>query len=179
MQGNVNNDSGPGLAILKAAQSLIAAAKSAGDTDILKNIFDFVLQVLKQAGFDLETPAGSNNAPGNPDNILMMDFSNEVAQTTVNPGDLISYLDTKGRKTVGLIESYDAESKTGSMYAFNEPTGEVSLRDLTEADSESASFLRPDIGLFMGNLAALTGTMDEDPDDDQYIGPSYYPSPSP
>ena len=65
------------------------------------------------------------------------------------------------------------------MYAFNEPTGEVSLRDLTEADSESASFLRPDIGLFMGNLAALTGTMDEDPDDDQYIGPSYYPSPSP
>lgn len=179
MQGEVNNDSGPGLAILQAARSLIASVNSAGDQDILRNICDFIMQVLKQAGFDLKKPGGSNYALRTPADILMMDFFNEVGRTKVNPGDILSYLDEKGQKTVGLIESYDPKSKTGSMYALDESTGEVSLRDLTGADSESASFLRADIGLFMGNLAGLMGNPGEDPDDDQYMGPSYYPSPSP
>ena len=47
-----------------------------------------------------------------------------------------------------------------------------------EADIEGASFLRPKMDLFMGNLAGLFAGMDEDPDENQYMRPSY-PSPSP
>ncbi len=170
-----NNDEEPG--ILKAARSIIGSAATTDNRDVLKDIVQFILSALQQAGFDLKKVAGSEDARIK-ESIIFRDCFDHIGEKAVGPGDLVSYLDATGQATMGLIETYDAEAKIGTMYAMDRSQKEVSSLDFTEADIEGASFLRPKMDLFMGNLAGLFAGMDEDPDENQYMGPSY-PSPSP
>jgi len=163
--------------ILNPAASIISSAQSMLNTDKFKDIFEFIVNVLKQAGFDLKDDTRSNDHDIINQNVILHWFD-PIGEKVAGPGDLVSYLDPAGQKEMGLIESYNADDKTGRMYAMDASKGEVSSLDLTEADIEGASFLRPKMDLFMGNLAGLFAGMDEDRDDDQYVGPSY-PSPRP
>lgn len=146
--------------------------------DTLKNIFEFILNVRKQAGFDLKPNAGSPGRDIMLDKTIRMDWFAQISEKAVGPGDLVTYLDPAGRKTMGLIESYDAGQKTGKMYATDASRGEVSSIEFADAYLDSANFLRPKMDLFMGNLAGLFAGMDEDHDDEQNMDPSY-PSPEP
>ena len=172
MPVNMSDDQGPG--ILKAARSLIDMTKTTGNTDCLKDIFEFIATVLKQAGFDLKR----NAAPGFDgiarEKIVLKDWLDGIGEKAVSPGDLISYTDPGGGETLGLIETYDTETRTGTMYAMDGPTGEVSGIDFTETDIGETGFLRPKMDLFVGNLAELFTGMGEEYDEDQnqQIGPS-------
>ena len=141
----------------------------------LTDIVSFIVNVLRTAGLKIDT--GRDNDPALNEQIIMMDWFNEVGQSEVSPGDVISYL-ANGEKTLGLIESYDPAAKTGKMYAMDDSLGQVSSIDFTETDSEGGGFLRPKIELFMENLADLCAGVNNDYDEDQCMGPSY-PSPSP
>jgi hypothetical protein len=173
MPVNINDDQGP--RILEAARSVIGMAKTTGNTDCLKDIFEFIVTVLKQAGFDLTRNAvpGSDNSDL-PKTSVLMDWFDRIGEKTVSPGDLISYAGPGGRETLGLIESYDMETRTGTMYAMDGPTGGVSSIDFTETDVGGTGFLRPKMDLFVGNLTELFAGIEEEYDEDhnQHIGPS-------
>lgn len=172
---SANNNEEPG--ILKAARSIIGSAATTDKRDVLKDIVQFIVGALQQAGFDLKKIADSKGA-GIKQDIILRDCFDHIGERSVGPGDIVSYLNTTGQAAMGLIESYDAEAKTGTMYAIDRSQGEVASLDFTEADVEGASFLRPRMDLFTGNLAGLFAGVDEDDNENQYMGPSY-PSPSP
>ena len=54
-----NNHEEPG--ILKAARSIIGSAATTDNRDVLKDIVQFILSALQQAGFDLKKVAGSED----------------------------------------------------------------------------------------------------------------------
>ena len=175
MLAEMNDEQGPG--ILEAARSVLGMAKPTGNTDCLKDIFEFIVTVLKQAGFDLKRTALRGFDDIAREKIPLKDWFDRIGEKAVSPGDLISYTDPGGGETLGLIETYDAETRTGTMYAMDGQTGEVSSIDFTETGIEGTGFLRPKMDLFVGNIAELFTGMEEeyDEDRDQKIGPS--PSP--
>ncbi len=174
VNGNNSEQSG----ILKAAGSIISTAKTTDNRDCLKDIYEFIVNVLERAGFDLKMDAGSDGNAAIREGKIFMDWFDRIGQKTVSPGDLVSYMDSEDRETIGLIESYDPETTTGKMYAMDDSKGEVSSVEFTEADIEGANFLRPKMDFFTGNLAGLFAGTDEDYDEDRYMGPAY-PSPKP
>ena len=160
---------------MKMARSIMESAKKMNDPDWLTNIVSFVVNVLKTAGLKID--AGPDKNPALNEQVIMMDWFNEVEQWDTSPGDVISYR-ANGEETLGLIESYDPVTKTGKMYAMDDSLGRVSSIDFTETDIEGGGFLRPKIDLFMGNFADLCAGVNNDYDEDRYMEPSY-PSPSP
>jgi hypothetical protein len=175
MQISMNDEQEPG--ILQAARSVFSMAKTTGNTDRLKDIFEFITAVLKQAGFDLKKNSASDLDAIVRDKLVMMDWFNPIGEKAVSPGDLISYTGPEGRETLGLIENYNTETRTGTMYALDGSTGEVSSIGFTETDIGETGFLRPKMDLFVGNLAELFAGIDEEHDEyrDQQMGPSPAP----
>ena len=160
---------------MKMVRSIMESAKKMNDPEWLTNIVSFVVNVLKTAGLKIDT--GRDKNPALNEQIIMMDWFNEVEQWDASPGDVISYR-ANGEEALGLIESYDPVTTTGKMYAMDDSLGRVSSIDFTETDIEGAGFLRPKIDLFTGNLADLCVDVNNDYDEDRYREPSY-PSPSP
>lgn len=169
----MNDEQGP--AILKAARSVIGMAKTTGNTDCLRDIFEFIVAVLKQAGFDLQRNPLQDLDDIAREKIVLMDWFDRIRETAVSPGDFISYAGPEGPETLGLVESYDMETGTGTMYAVDGPAGEVSSIDFAESDTGGTEFLRPKIDLFVGNLAELFAGMEEEYDENQVMGPSPAP----
>lgn len=175
MPVNMNNEQGPGIP--EAARSVLGMANTTGNTDRLKDIFEFIMTVLKQAGFDLKGKGLPDSGAIAREKIVIMDWFDQIGQSAAGPGDLLSYTGPEKRETLGLIESYDPDTGTGTLYAMDGPTGEVSRIDFTETDIGGTGFLRPKMDLFVGNLTGLFAGMEEEYDEnpDQCVGPS--PSP--
>ncbi len=165
---------------VEAARSVMKD-RSGGSENIYKDIFEFILKVLRQAaGLDPkinENAAGASSKKEIP--IPIYDWFYRVNENALDSGDFVLYQNSANRETMGLVESYDPVTKTGKMFAMDESKGEVSSLDFGEGDLQGASFVRPNMDLVMVNLAGLFAGMDEYYDEDEYMGPSDYPSPSP
>lgn len=145
--------------------------------DILRDINTFITSVLRFAGFDFGSKSGDLDFKNR--DARLINYFTGVDPQDVLPGDLISFV-SSGTQNLGLIESFNPETMTGTMYGSVGLEKNVTSTNFGREDLENeASIMRPLMQFFMGNIAGIDAMDNYDEDSYEEMRMSSYPSPSP